>query len=152
MKKLFNIAILFVLLMGSVSCEKWLDVNTDPDKPNSIANIQYFYEGQYVGGTTVDIYSNVQTFEFGDPVSENAIQMDSEKTDNSANTINENTDGVVFISTRKIIIISLIFIGCVILFFAIFALIRFLRNSQHRRRRIKKRVRRYFSEFDDFDF
>ena len=57
MKKLFNIAILFVLLMGSVSCEKWLDVNTDPDKPNSssaLVNnrlpwIQHFYS--YAAGT-----------------------------------------------------------------------------------------------------
>ena len=124
----------------------------DPDKPKSIANIRYFFEDQYVGGTTVDIYTNVQTFEFGDPVSENALDMEVAENDNSANTINENTEGVVFVSVRKIIIISLIFIGCVILFFSVFALIRFLRNSRHRRRRIKKRVRRYFSEFDDFDF
>ena len=124
----------------------------DPEKPNSIANIRYYFEDHYVGGTTVDIYSNVQTFEFGDPVSTNAIQMDAANTDNSSNTINENTEGVVFVSVRKIIIIILIFIGCVILFFALFALIRFIRNSRHRRRRIKKRVRRYFSEFDDFDF
>lgn len=124
----------------------------DPAKPNSIANIRYFFEDHYVGGTTVDIYTDVQTFEFGDPVSENAISINSSENDNSANTINENTDGVVFISVRKIIFISLIFIGCVILFFAIFALIRYLKNSRHRRRRIKKRARRYFSEFDDFDF
>ncbi len=126
--------------------------DVDPEKTNSIANVRYYFEDHYVGGTTVDIYTNMQTFEFGDPVSDNAVDTADNEVDNSANTINKDTEGVVFISVRKIITIILIFIGCVILFFVIFAIIRNLKNSRHRRRRINKRARRYFSEFDDFDF
>lgn len=51
MKKILNIAVLSVLILGSASCDKWLDVNVDPDSPNNesalVENrlpwIQHFY-------------------------------------------------------------------------------------------------------------
>lgn len=51
MKKILNIAVISVLILGSVSCNKWLDVNVDPDSPNNesalVENrlpwIQHFY-------------------------------------------------------------------------------------------------------------
>ncbi len=56
MKYLIYILFGSVLLLGSVSCKKWLDVNTDPDNPNNasvlVQNrlpwIQHFY--QYTSG------------------------------------------------------------------------------------------------------
>ena len=35
MKKILNIAVWSVLVLGSVSCAKWLDVNVDPDAPTN---------------------------------------------------------------------------------------------------------------------
>ena len=51
MNKILNIAVLSVLVLGSASCDKWLDVNVDPDSPNNesalVENrlpwIQHFY-------------------------------------------------------------------------------------------------------------
>ncbi len=132
-----------------------IDYN-DPDvleNPSSIARILYDFEGRYVGSTTVDIYSDAKTFEFGSEfVSENAVPGGEESKRSSGGTINENTEGVVFINVRTIVIIVICFVAAVILFFVIFALVRNYRNSWHRRTRIRKKTRRYFSEFDDFDF
>ncbi|MCR4908685.1 MAG: D-alanyl-D-alanine carboxypeptidase [Lachnospiraceae bacterium] len=130
----------------------------DPDvleDPVSIARINYDYSGVYVGSTTVDIYSDAKAFEFGSEfVSENAVEYEGEGTGkrSSGGTIDENSEGVVFINVRTLIIIAICFIVAVILFFVVFALIRNYRNSWHRRNRIRKKTRRYFSEFDDFDF
>lgn len=42
MKKILNIAVWTVLILGSVSCAKWLDVNVDPDAPtNESALVQH---------------------------------------------------------------------------------------------------------------
>ncbi len=132
-----------------------IDYN-DPDvleNPSSIARILYDFEGRYVGSTTVDIYSDAKNFEFGSEfVSENAVPGGEESKRSSGGTINENTEGVVFINVRTIVIIVICFVAAVILFFVIFALVRNYRNSWHRRTRIRKKTRRYFSEFDDFDF
>ena len=35
MKNLIYILLGCVLMAGSTSCKKWLDVNTDPDNPNN---------------------------------------------------------------------------------------------------------------------
>ncbi|HVY75972.1 MAG TPA: SusD/RagB family nutrient-binding outer membrane lipoprotein [Puia sp.] len=58
MKKLKYIILGCVLVLGSASCKKWLDVNTDPDNPNNssvlIQNrlpwIEHFY--QYTSGVS----------------------------------------------------------------------------------------------------
>ena len=58
MKKLKYIILACVLILGSASCKKWLDVNTDPDNPNNqsvlVQNrlpwIEHFY--QYTAGVT----------------------------------------------------------------------------------------------------
>lgn len=34
MKKIFNIILILVIVLGSTSCSEWLDVNTDPNNPN----------------------------------------------------------------------------------------------------------------------
>jgi len=58
MKKLKYIILACVLILGSASCKKWLDVNTDPNNPNNssvlIQNrlpwIEHFY--QYTSGVS----------------------------------------------------------------------------------------------------
>lgn len=57
MKKIISIFLSIVLILGSVSCSDWLDVNTDPDNPNNesateeirLPWIQYYY--MYAWGT-----------------------------------------------------------------------------------------------------
>ncbi|MCR5627085.1 MAG: D-alanyl-D-alanine carboxypeptidase [Lachnospiraceae bacterium] len=122
--------------------------DTDEKDENSVAKVIYDYEGNYVGETTIDLYSDMQSFKFGDDV----MTADEKEKKNKANTINEDTEGVVFISIKKIIIIASVFVGGVVLVFLIIALVRYLQTYNRRRRRISKRARHYFSEFDDFDF
>ena len=51
MKKILNIAVWSVLVLGLASCDKWLDVNTDPDSPtnegalveNRLPWLQHYY-------------------------------------------------------------------------------------------------------------
>ncbi len=35
MKKLIYFALSLILIFGAASCENWLDVNTNPNKPNN---------------------------------------------------------------------------------------------------------------------
>ena len=57
MKKILYITLSLILLLGSSSCEKWLDVNVDPDSPNDASAtpeirlpwIQHYY--MYAWGT-----------------------------------------------------------------------------------------------------
>ena len=35
MKKILSIALSLILILGLSSCENWLDVNTNPNSPNS---------------------------------------------------------------------------------------------------------------------
>ncbi len=134
-----------------------IDYN-DPDvleSPVSIARIKYDYDGVYVGSTTVDIYSDAKAFEFGSEfVSENSADPDGTLPGerSSGGTIDKNSEGVVFINVRTLVIIAICFVAAVILFFVVFAFFRNYRNSWHRRNRIRKKTKRYFSEFDDFDF
>ena len=58
MKKLLYITLSLILTFGVVSCDNWLDVNTNPDSPNNLSAtvdvrlpwIQYYY--MYAWGTT----------------------------------------------------------------------------------------------------
>ena len=58
MKKLLYITLSLILTFGVVSCDNWLDVNTNPDNPNNLSAtvdvrlpwIQYYY--MYAWGTT----------------------------------------------------------------------------------------------------
>ncbi len=51
MKKILSIALSLILILGAASCENWLDVNTNPNSPNSesatvelrLPWIQYYY-------------------------------------------------------------------------------------------------------------
>ena len=55
MKKLLYSILSLILIFGATSCENWLDVNTDPDSPNSLSAtveirlpwIQYYYAYAY---------------------------------------------------------------------------------------------------------
>ncbi len=55
MKKLFYITLSLILMLGATSCEKWLDVNTNPNSPNNesatveirLPWIQYYYSYAY---------------------------------------------------------------------------------------------------------
>lgn len=55
MRKLLYLTLSLILIFGATSCENWLDVNTDPDSPNSqsatveirLPWIQYYYAYAY---------------------------------------------------------------------------------------------------------
>lgn len=125
------------------------EVSYDDKNENSLAKITYHYGDVYVGETDVLLSdSNMKTYVFGAPVAED------EEVSTSANGIpGFNNNGVVFLDIHKVLIAAGIVAGAV---FIILLIILFIRNyffsAQRRRRKIRKRNRRYFSEFDDFDF
>lgn len=110
----------------------------------SIATISYTYNGRFVGSTSIDVAAdNVSPFEFGAAVSEN----------NTASANNASADnGVIFVNIKKILLIAAIIIAVLLIAFLIRAIIKNYNFSGRRRHNIKKKNRRYHSEFDHFDF
>jgi len=121
------------------------DIQYTDDLMNVIAIVRYSYEGNYIGYARINVAdSNVTTFAFGAPVSSNTVEKKDIFDD-----IGEN---VTYINLKKVLLITVSVIGGL---FVIFLLISFIRNynfASRRRRNIKKRSRRYHSEFDKFDF
>lgn len=125
------------------------EVSYDDKNENSLAKITYSFGDVYVGETDVLLSdSNMKSYVFGAPVAE-----DSEDEVSVDGVPGFNNDGVVFLDIHRLLIAAGIVAGAV---FIILLIILFIRNyffsAQRRRRKIKKRNRRYFSEFDDFDF
>ena len=68
MKKILYFALSLIQIFGATSCEKWLDVNTNPDKPNNesasveirLPWIQHYYMYAYgsAGGGVVGVKIN----------------------------------------------------------------------------------------------
>lgn len=110
---------------------------------DSIATISYTFNKKFVGSTTVDVADNeTKTFEFGQAVSENTAVSENAASDNN----------VIFVNLKKILIAAGILAAVLLLFIIIRAIIKNYNFSGRRRRNIRKKNRRYHSEFDDFDF
>lgn len=122
-----------------------LDYNVDDE--DILAKIDYSYKGIDVGSTDILInHSNSKNFEFGKTPIEIVEEEEKEK--------EPSDDGkkVIFLDIRPYIIG---FIIIVVLLFTIFLVRALLKNynfSRRRRKNLRKRARRYISEFDDFDF
>ena len=117
------------------------------DLANIIATIQYSYDGNYLGYATINVAeSNVDKFSFGAPVSENTVEV--EKKD----IFTDIGQNVTFVNLKKVLLIAGSVLGGSILIFVIAAFIRNYNFAGRRRRNIKKRTKRYHSEFDKFDF
>ena len=121
------------------------------DLMNVIATVRYTYDGNYVGYATINVAdSNVGSYEFGTEVSSNSAggKKDGEKKD-IFKDIGEN---VTFINLKKVLLVVGGSVGGIFLIFVLVAFIRNYNFAGRRRRNIKKRTKRYHSEFDKFDF
>ncbi|MCR4589371.1 MAG: D-alanyl-D-alanine carboxypeptidase [Lachnospiraceae bacterium] len=125
------------------------EVTYDDKNENSLAKITYTYGDIYVGETDVLLSdSNMKTYMFGENVEE-----DEEDTLSANGAPGFNNAGVVFLDIKQVLIIAGIAAGVVLIVLLIILFIKnYFFSAQRRRRKIRKRNRRYFSEFDDFDF
>ncbi len=124
------------------------DISYDTVKAQDIANINYSYQGVYVGGTSLRLMdSGTSEFSFGTAsVSGNVEPVTAEQTNE------DKKSNVIYINIRTIMIIGIVAVAILIIVLVLWLLFRKNSYSNRRRRNILKRNRRYNSEFDDFDF
>ena len=119
---------------------------------NVIATVRYTYTGNYVGYATINVAdSEVDSYDFGAEVSQNMPAEDKngkEKKD----IFKDIGKNVTFVNLKKVLLIVGGSVGGIFLIFVIVAFIRNYNFAGRRRRNIKKRTKRYHSEFDKFDF
>ncbi len=113
--------------------------------PGKIASLTYSYEGNYVGSAQINVADNrVTTFMFGAPISKN-------NTSEVIDIFNMN-DNVTYVNLKKVLLIFAISVGSIIVIFVTAAFIKNYNFAGRRRRNIRKKTRRYHSEFDKFNF
>lgn len=127
------------------------EVTYDDKNENSLAKVTYRFGDVVVGETDVLLSnSDVKKYIFGA-----AVEEDKEETDEASGNLipGFGRDGVVFLDIRAVLKTAGIIVGAVFLALLIILFIKnFIFSERRRRRRIRKKNRRYFSEFDDFDF
>ena len=125
------------------------EVNYDDKNENSLGRVTYSFGDIYVGETDLLLSdSNVKTYIFGETVSDDEIEEVSK--DGIPGFSNND---VVFLDIKKVLIVAGIVAGAILIILLIILFIKnYFFSAQRRRRKIRKRNRRYFSEFDDFDF
>ena len=125
------------------------DINYDDKNEYALATVSYRFNDVYVGETDVLLSeSNVKTYVFGEPVSENKAEEEEEGKNHGF-----GGDGIIFLDIHHILKTAAIAVGAVLLILLIILFIKNYFFSERRRRsRIRKKNRRYYSEFDDFDF
>lgn len=141
-----------------------------------IAKVYYGFNGYLVGQTDIKaVDSDIESFDFGSAVTdgtlEGAVEEEyvtepepvSEVSPNESVSSSNfdkvesffgsfNGKEVIFVNVRKIVIIVSVVIGLVITAVVLLVFFRTNRYASRRRRSIRKRNKRYTSEFDDFDF
>ena len=124
------------------------EINYDDKNDNSLAKITYKFGDVYVGETDLLLSeSNVKTYVFGETVSEDKVEEVSD------NNHGFGGEGIIFVDIHRVLKIAAIIVGGLFLFLLIILFIKnYFFSAQRRRRKIRKKHRRYFSEFDDFDF
>ncbi len=114
--------------------------------PNIIATVKYTYTGNYVGYSTINVADGgVDSYIFGAEVSSNTVEPEK-------NIFEDTGENVIFVNLKKVLLIAGGSVGGVFVIFVIVAFIRNYNFAGRRRRNIKKRTKRYHSEFDKFDF
>ncbi len=139
----------YVVMPKSAEFEDLDSEVTYDDSNDALATVTYKFGDIVVGETDVLLAdSDVKTYIFGAPVSENEIEEDPQE-----GIPGFGREGVVFLDIRSVLKTAAIVVGIV---FVVLIIILFIKNyffsARRRRRRIRKKNRRYFSEFDDFDF
>ncbi|MCR4891018.1 MAG: D-alanyl-D-alanine carboxypeptidase [Lachnospiraceae bacterium] len=141
-----------ILPLGAEFSDLEPEVSYEDVEENAVAKVTYTYSGNYVGETGVILTdSDMAPFEFGVTVSGNDSSS-REKPEVSGNTAGFHNPDVVYLNMGRIFLIGGITLGGIILILIIIAIVRNHRFSTNRKRRLKKKSRKYFSEFDDFDF
>ncbi len=117
----------------------------DSEENNILAQLKYSFNGVDVGsGHILLTAQGVQSFEFGAQPEEEPVTLSA----------NESGDGKkrVFVDVKKVLIVSGIVLGVLLVAFVLQALLRNYSFAMRRRRNIMKKNKRYKSEFDDYDF
>lgn len=128
-----------------------IDYNINEE--NHVAQINYTYNGTYVGSAFVNLAKDtINTYQFNNNSGEGTDASALKKDDNTDTSSEKNT---IFINVKKVLIATLILAVIIICIFIIRALI--INNDYSRRRknhinRKKHRRERIRSNFDDFDF
>lgn len=138
-----------ILPNTAIFSEAESSISYDNSQEDILAELSYTYNGIYVGGTTIDVAApTAATFEFGEGVPEDTASYSSSVSTNTAAT----KENVIFV---RIKIVLFAIAGIFGLAFLVFIGQAFLKNyhfSKRRRRKIARRHKRYYSEFDDYDF
>lgn len=116
---------------------------------NRIAQIDYSYNGIYVGSAYLNLASDTtSTYEFDTGIETTDVSVEKTETEPASAT-------TIFVNVKKVLLGVLLFAGTVILLLIIRALIVNNTNARRRRNKIKRkqsRRERVRSGFDDFDF
>ncbi|MCM1387214.1 MAG: D-alanyl-D-alanine carboxypeptidase [Bacillus sp. (in: Bacteria)] len=124
-------------------------INYEMTQDNHVAEINYTYNGTYVGSAYVNLAEYTEsTYEFN--TEPQAADITTEKTDTST-----DEDNTIFINIKKALIGILIAGTIIICIFIIHALINNRNNARRRKNRVNRknyRKERVRSNFDDFDF
>lgn len=127
-------------------------INYEIAEENHVAEINYTYNGTYVGSAYVNITEYAEsTYEFDTEPQTADINGEIKKDNSSA----DEEDNTIFINIKKALLGILIFGIIAICIFMIHALIINRNNSRRRKNRVnrkKYRKERIHSNFDDFDF
>ncbi|MCM1252422.1 MAG: D-alanyl-D-alanine carboxypeptidase [Clostridium sp.] len=124
-------------------------INYEMTQDNHVAEINYTYNGTYVGSAYVNLAEYTEsTYEFN--TEPQAVDITTEKIDTST-----DEDNTIFINIKKALIGILIVGTVIICIFMIHALINNRNNARRRKNRVNRknyRKERIRSNFDDFDF
>ena len=123
-------------------------ISYDTDNADDIADINYSYEGVYVGGTSLRMTDiEASDFSFGTVSVSGNIEPVSNIKDED-----EKERNIIYVNIKILFIIIAVTVVLLIIILVFWLLFRKNSYSNRRRRNILKRNRRYGSEFDDFDF
>lgn len=128
------------------------------NKENHVAQINYTYNGTYVGSAYVNLAKDTATtYQFNSNTSEQAESSTGTAiTESDTNDTNSSTEkNTIFINVKKVLIAILVLAVVAICLFIIRAFIINNNYSRRRRNRVnrkKHRRERIRSNFDDFDF
>lgn len=127
-------------------------INYEMVQDNHVAEINYTYNGTYVGSAYVNLAEYTESaFEFNTDPQTTDSSIGKNETASSAN----DEDSTIFINIKKVLLGISIFGTIIICLFLIHAIITNRNNARRRKNRIdrkKYRKERIRSNFDDFDF
>lgn len=136
-----------------------LDSTIDYDMvdENHVAEINYTYNGTYVGSAYVNLAEYTEsTFEFDPEVYQTqTTDISAKREEITSHDKDKEEDSTIFINIKKVLITILIIGAVIICIFIVRAIIINRNNSRRRKNRVERknhRKERIRSNFDDFDF